>query len=582
MNDDNKDPNSTAAGSEADDNPWDDDDGGGRTLAQDSPSFELPSNIPSPITVPPPPAPIPKGPGPVRPRSPTMMGFGPMGPPLPPAAPAGPAAPVGPARPVVAAPPSPKAAPASARGVPAAPRAPAAPAAPAAGSGTAPQAFAPRPVPRVGAAASPSASLPLPSSARMAAAPLAAPPPQPVPAPAAAADEAWPEDDSDREDGPTMAGAPLAPDVPLRDDVVNPRRHSPLASTGFVDKDAETMALSGDDGDLPRIGDLVDAEETTRAVSRDELLGHHGSQIILGDDEGAHGDEATLAVAPGALGDLGIDPGLAASLSEPLPRAPSQPDLMQAPAFPPPQFPSPGGIGAAQPYPPSQPYPQQQQQQQQPQSQPQQPIQSWQGEAAPSYRNPPPQSMGGMGMQQGYDPMQPQGYDPMQPQGHQSSPGMQSAQQQGYPMQGGPGQPQPYGGPQQMQPMPGQQPWLQPQPAPGGGLAQKFTPQVIMLIVVGTVCLSIFIIGIVLFVTTNFEPAVRAETRRRPTLDRSRSSRQVADRRAHLRAAASAPSTRRRTRTTAAAPPSRSCTPSSRATSTRAAASSRRATRRTR
>ena len=294
-----------------------------------------------------------------------------------------------------------------------------------------------------------------------------------------------------------MAGAPLAPDVPLRDDVVNPRRHSPLASTGFVDKDAETMALSGDDGDLPRIGDPIDAEETTRAVSRDELMGHQDSHVVLGDDEGAHGDEATLAVAPGALGDLGIDPRLAASLSEPLPRMPSQPDPQQAPAFPPPpHFPSQGGMGAAQPYPQSQPYPQQQ-----PQSQPQQQVQSWQGEAAPSYRNPPPQSMGGMG----YDPMQPQGYDPtQQQQGYQSSPGMQSAQQQGYPTQGGPGQPQPYGGPQQMQPMPGQQPWMQPQPAPGGGLAQKLTPQVIMLIVVGTVCLSIFIIGIVLFVTTNF------------------------------------------------------------------------------
>lgn len=36
-----------------DDNPWDEDDGA-RTLATDGPSFELPSNIPSPITVPPP------------------------------------------------------------------------------------------------------------------------------------------------------------------------------------------------------------------------------------------------------------------------------------------------------------------------------------------------------------------------------------------------------------------------------------------------------------------------------------------------------------------------------------------------
>jgi hypothetical protein len=37
-----------------DDNPWDEDDGA-RTLATDGPSFEMPSNIPSPITAPPPP-----------------------------------------------------------------------------------------------------------------------------------------------------------------------------------------------------------------------------------------------------------------------------------------------------------------------------------------------------------------------------------------------------------------------------------------------------------------------------------------------------------------------------------------------
>jgi len=54
-----------------------------------------------------------------------------------------------------------------------------------------------------------------------------------------------------------------------------------------------------------------------------------------------------------------------------------------------------------------------------------------------------------------------------------------------------------------MQPVFGQQ-W-QAAPAAGGGFAKKFTPQVIMLIVVGTVCLSIFVIGIVLFVTTNFQ-----------------------------------------------------------------------------
>jgi hypothetical protein len=35
-------------------------------------------------------------------------------------------------------------------------------------------------------------------------------------------------------------------------------------------------------------------------------------------------------------------------------------------------------------------------------------------------------------------------------------------------------------------------------------LPTKFTPQVILLVAVGAVCLAIFIIGIVLFVTTKF------------------------------------------------------------------------------
>ena len=523
MNDDNKDPNSKPAGtptetSEADDNPWDEDDGGGRTLATDGPSFELPSNIPSPITVPPPP--VAKGPAASRPRSPTMMGFGPMAPPIPGASPAAPARPIG----AIAPAPAPKAAaaPASSRGVPTAPRAPAPP--PMAGA----------PAPRIGGGAPQSNRLPLPSgrmpsppavpaskggggpstgeesvpassstmmmeNAPVRPAPAAPRAPAPAPAPArpappapAKADEPWDDDDSNHDDGPTMAGAPLMPDVPLRDDVVNPRP-SPLASTGYqpgmVDKDAETVALKGDDGDLPPIGAPVDAEETTRAVSREELLGHQGAQVILGDDDDAHGDEATLAVAPGALGDL-VDPALVAALSERQPRQPSQPEPPSAPVFPPPPpgpppgYGSQGGMGSAQ-------------QQQQPQSQPQQPVQSWQGEP-PSYRNPPQQPMGAMGMQQGYDPMLSQG--------HQSSPGMHSApQQQGYPMQGGygPNANAPTPGGQQMQPVFGQQ-W-QAAPAAGGGFAKKFTPQVIMLIVVGTVCLSIFVIGIVLFVTTNFQ-----------------------------------------------------------------------------
>lgn len=307
-----------------------------------------------------------------------------------------------------------------------------------------------------------------------------------------------------------MAGAPLMPDTPLRDDVVNPRLgdaivksrpQSPLASTGYQPGGFVGNALrpftrldsgTDDDGDIEPIGAAVGSEETTRAVSREELMGHQNGQIILGDDDDAHGDEATLAVAPGALAELGIDAGMAAALAEREARGTAPHGPSSSPAFPPPPpFASQGGLGAAAAHGP------------QPPSQPQQPVQSWQGEAAPSYRHPPAPPMGaGMGM--------PQGYDPLVPHGHQSGPGMQSVpQQQGYAMQGGgPAHyaQSPHGHAPQMPPsMPGQQ-WMQAAPQGGEGFAKKFTPQVIMLIVVGAVCLSIFVIGIVLFVTTNFQP----------------------------------------------------------------------------
>ena len=54
-------------------NPWDDDDGG-RTLATDGPSFEMPSNIPSPIT-PPPPAPPPTAVSRKHPPKATLVGL---------------------------------------------------------------------------------------------------------------------------------------------------------------------------------------------------------------------------------------------------------------------------------------------------------------------------------------------------------------------------------------------------------------------------------------------------------------------------------------------------------------------------
>lgn len=409
---------------------------------------------------------------------------------------------------------------------PNAPKAPAAPAAPAApvASGA-------------GGAAVPKVAVP---KAAPAAVISSNPPP--------AEEEEW-ANASQQEDGPTMAVAsPALAGRPLRDDVVNPRvapapapvpaagqrpAASPMASTGYrpqgmVDKDADTMALAGEDHRLPPLdsGDN-EPEETTRAVSRDELIRQHGASFVVGND--AMGDEATLAVAPGQI-DLGIDPnGMAAALAESIKRE-SQPNVPGAPAFPPPPqnfqnsapMGSSGHLPAAPPHGAQGQHPGMGMQQQQ--------QQGWGGDAAPwgGEHAPPwsqPQPMGG-GMQQGYDPMVP---------GPQSNPGMpggypqsgqhalmQQQQQgpQGYAMQGG--MPQGYGPnanaptAQQQRPMgpmgmvgqpPGQpHPWMmQPSPPPAGmSLPTKFTPQVILLVAVGAVCLAIFIIGIVLFVTTKF------------------------------------------------------------------------------
>jgi len=337
-----------------------------------------------------------------------------------------------------------------------------------------------------------------------------------------------PDDEEGRsDDGPTMAVAsPLLSARPLRDDLANPR---PLAKTAFglgpsapalaglggmsggVDKDAETMSFVGDE--LP--AGENDVEETTRAVSREELIRHQDAQLIVGDD--AHGDEATLAVAPGQI--EGLDPAIAAALSNALKqrepaRQPPQ-DAPGPPAFPPPQSPFPGSsmqggsmeggsmqggsMGGSSGHLPAAP------------------------PASQSFANaPPPQSWGGQGMPPSFDPMLPQhqgGYPPPS----NPNPGVQQTQN----MTGGPNPHQatavgPGGGPpsQQMpmqhQPMQQQQlqqrgmanpqAWMtQPSPPPAAMTGpSRFTPQVILLVAVGVVCLAIFIIGIVLFVTTKF------------------------------------------------------------------------------
>ena len=349
---------------------------------------------------------------------------------------------------------------------------------------------------------------------------------------------------SQQEDGPTMAVAsPALSGRPLRDDLVNPPAaaraaapvpaagRSPMASTGYrpqgvVDKDAETMALGGDDPRLPPLdGGDGEVEETTRAVSRDELIRHQDASFVVGDD--AMGDEATLAVAPGQI-DMALGQnGMAAALAESIKRE-SAGNVPGAAAFPPSQsnaFPSSAfqnsaPMGSSGHLAAAHPQGMQQQHGQQPGMAPQpwgaEPA-PWGAEAAPPWSQ--QQQPYPMQPQQGYDPMLP--VDPRPP----STPGMpgaypQSGQfaqmqpqsQPGYAMQGGMGQggygpnanaataqqPRPMG-------MPGQPPpWMTQPSGPGMSGPTKFTPQVILLVAVGAVCLAIFIIGIVLFVTTKF------------------------------------------------------------------------------
>jgi hypothetical protein len=297
--------------------------------------------------------------------------------------------------------------------------------------------------------------------------------------------------------------------------------------------------LGSDDDDVPVLHDSY-IEETTRAVSREEMMGEHDEHIVVGDDA-AVGEDATLAVPSGGVGSL--DPAMSSALREQLLQREAQPH-QTPPGFPaPPQhFPqhdprSSGHQPAGQPY-----------------AQPPQPLGMGMQQVVPSWGNdgpqPPyeqPQQPQHQGMHQGFDPRGPQQAPPSHP-GYMQAYGQPPQQQYGQP----PRQQQPYG---QQQPSPQQQPYGQPQqqqyghPAPqagmhphGGqwgfgasptsaaaiaqqramqtvpgqmvpwgpegparpGVRKKLTPQLILLGVVGVVCLAIFVTGVVLFVTTKF------------------------------------------------------------------------------
>lgn len=223
------------------------------------------------------------------------------------------------------------------------------------------------------------------------------------------------------------------------------------------DKEAPTLALDRGDialGGIPNLGDRSDEDESTRAVPREELLRGSGqdAQLVVGDD--AQGDDATLAVAPGTD---------EASLKR---RAAFAETLTSEVAFPPPAaaFPSMAGRPT-----------------------PSGTMQSTQalGPAAPSAPMPaapwdPNQGSWGPGMA------------PPMPQPHAAP---LSGQMPVAPM------PNPHGG---------MMPNAYPNPAPWGPMpgppakAFPLSGQMILLIVIGVVCIGIFVTGIVLFVTTKF------------------------------------------------------------------------------
>jgi hypothetical protein len=294
---------------------------------------------------------------------------------------------------------------------------------------------------------------------------------------AAAAEDDFAFSDDPTDDGPTMASAPGAMEGFIEKSMVEdeePARRSPLAATGFAPTARRPSSMS-DAETVARADQLVpsssggEQEETTRAVSREELFRAQDAHVIVGDD--AIGDEATLAVAPGDNDVAGIGAALAQTLEDNKATKPNQ--QLNGPAFPPPPKPfaaATAPLAAPSPLKPNiAPPPMAQQPPMPPQGQPQQQPPSWPGgPAAPPHSAP---------------------YPPM------SAP-HPNAPPQMMPM--APPMPQPM-----MQPPPAQQMMWQPQPAPRNA-PFKVTPQIIALIAVGAVCLAIFVVGLYLFFTTKF------------------------------------------------------------------------------
>lgn len=340
------------------------------------------------------------------------------------------------------------------------------------------------------------------------AAPAASAPKVPVAAPAPAKIE-YDEDDSS-DDGPTLASDAFAElqaaaqKYPLSDGPPRPAAGSPASSASNAsakaapdvdapegENEAATVTVPKDVLDRVRANpkavleeskpkapppaagrpydDADDAAEPTKAVPREELLrgAVNDGHVVIGADAG--GEDATLAVAPGEA----VGMNLNAAIGETLKSAGS-PLGDEGGGFPPPPHPfqgtqqMPQGMGPMPGHPGG--------------MQPQ--HQDWSQAPAPPGMGMPPSQQGQQGhWSSGHMPAA----IPRTPGGVQSYPGgpmMQQPQQQGAFPRG--------------QAPTNWNPLQAPQPK------SKISGQMILLIVVGFVCLAIFVTGIVLFATTKF------------------------------------------------------------------------------
>jgi len=323
---------------------------------------------------------------------------------------------------------------------------------------------------------------------------------------------ALPPDKKDEDEAATVA-------VPK--DIIERVRAAPKAQPSELDSPAE------------------EEDESTRAVPREALLRQQDAHVVVGDD--AQGDEATVAVAPenNAASVLG-DPRLA--------HAPQPSPADDPPVFPPPMpragmagaFPmghrpmnAPTAVGLAPPPPPNAnagsapwasappapiahmapagPLQHESASMRVPQSNPMPPSGNMpfpqHRDAAFSHPPVPPNhgpfSSGAMPASSPFAP----NTQPMMGPGP-GGPSIAARMPQGQPTQaraGGMGAMGPMGQPTQG---PQNMGWMQPNQAapasPFGFKIPKISGQVILLIVVGAVCLAIFITGIVLFATTKF------------------------------------------------------------------------------